>query len=299
LTLDQLKYFYEAARFQHVGKAAKFVHISPSAVSAAISTLESEFGCLLFNRTGKSIVLTEAGKRLRDEAEKLFDHVHAIKGTIQDKPALLRGHYRLGASHFLASHYLARAWSGLQNHHPELLGDISSLPTAQVLREVVSGTLDLALCFSPIQHPELNQIHLYRGQLLVAVRNGHPILKVRGKKAISELSNFPAVIHKGQPGVELCEAHPIFARYGILPKIHFSFDSDACAIERVVTSSSWTMIPDIVANAYSKRVKLITHPPDWDAPFFVALVSRKDRATNPAIEAIRLQLENLFARDKI
>lgn len=296
MTLDQLKYFYEAAKFQHVGKAAKFVHISPSAISAAIASLESEFDCKLFERPGKSIILTEAGKKLKDEAERLFDQVQSIRGTIQAKPGLLRGHYRLGASHFLATHFLVRTWSELLNHHPELSGDINSLPTAQVLREVVSGVLDLALCFSPFHHPELKQNELYHGKLVVVVRHGHPILKLDSKKAMSELNRLPAVIHKGQPGVELCEAHPIFARYGIAPQIRLSFDSDACAIERVASSNSWSLIPDLVAQSYSKQVKAIRHPSDWNASYFVALVFRSDRERTATVQAVQTQLEVLFAK---
>lgn len=291
MTLDQLRYFHEAARFQHVGKAAKFVHISPSAISAAVAALESELNCRLFDRIGKSIVLTAAGRKLKDEAERLIEHIATIKGAIQGTPGLVRGHYRLGASHFLASHCLTRAWSELQNQHTELTGEICSLPTAQALRELVSGALDLALCFSPFQHPELKQTEIYRGRLVVAVRAGHPLLKLPGRKAIARLSDFPAVIHKGQPGVELCEAHPIFARYGITPQIRLSFDSDACAVERVVSSDSWTMIPDLVAQAFSKQLKTIRHPLDWDASYLVALVFRNDREKNPIIQAVRLQLQ--------
>lgn len=296
MTLDQLRYFYEAARFQHVGKAAKLVHISPSAISAAIAALESELDCKLFDRMGRSVVLTETGRRLKDEAEKLFDQVAGIKTMIRSEAGQLRGDYRLGASHFLASHALARVWSELQNDHPELNGEISSLPTAHLLRELITGALDLALCFSPFQHPELKQIEVYRGQLVVAVRTGHPLLKAKGKKAVMGLSDFPAVIHKGQPGVELCEAHPIFARYGITPQIRLSFDSDACAIERVVSSDSWTMVPDLVAKAYSKEVKTISHPADWDASYFATLVFRNDREKNPVIQAVRSELVKLLTK---
>lgn len=299
MTLDQLRYFYEAARFQHVGKASKFVHISPSAISAAIASLESELECRLFDRVGKSIVLTDTGARLKDEAEKLFEQIAAVKGRIHGKSGQLRGSYRLGASHFLAPHCLTKAWSRLQNEHPALTGEIRSLPTAQVVRELVTGALDFGLCFSPFRHPELQQIEIYRGRLVVAVRAGHPLLKLKGRKSIIGLADFPAVIHKGQPGIELCEAHPIFARYGVSPRIRLTFDSDACAVERVISSDSWTLIPDLVAQAYSKRVKLVSHPSDWDAVYVVALVFRNDRENKPIIQAIRERLEALFLKNKI
>lgn len=294
MTLDQLRYFYEAARFQHVGKAAKFVHISPSAISAAISSLESELECRLFDRVGKSILLTDTGSRLKDEAEKLLDRVSGFKSMLRGGVEQLRGHYRLGASPFLAAHILTRAWSKLQNENPELNGEISSLPTALALRELLTGALDFALCFSPFQHPELRQIEIYRGRLVVAVRPGHPLLKTTGKRAVMGLSEFPAVLHKGLPGVDLCEAHPIFARYGITPKIRLAFDNDACAIERVTSSDSWALIPDVVAKAHSKEVKSLSHPTDWDASYFVALAYRTGRERIPVVQAVRSELQRLL-----
>ena len=161
MTLDQLRYFHEAARYQHVGRAARFVRISPSAISAAIAALESELHCRLFERVGKSIVLTDTGRRLKAEAAKLFDQVAGLKAAVQGRADQLRGHYRLGASHFLAP-VLARAWSELQNAQPELDADLCALPTAQVRRELVAGTLDFGLCFSPLAHPELGALELQK-----------------------------------------------------------------------------------------------------------------------------------------
>lgn len=296
MTLDQIKYFYEAARFQHVGKAAKFIHISPSAISTAIASLEAELECRLFDRVGKSIVVTDAGRRLKEEAGKLFDHVAAMRGKISGEVGQLRGNYRIGASHFLASRCLTPIWSEIQNRHPKLSAELCSLSTIQVIREVVSGTLDLGVCFSPFRHPELKQDELYRGLLVVAVREKHPLLKPRGKKAILRLNDFPAVIHKDRPGVDICETHPIFARYGVTPQIRLLFDSDACAIESIVSSDSWTMIPDLVAQTYSTRVRTLHRPSDWDATFSVALVYRKDRETNPVVQAVRLQLKKFLSK---
>ena len=122
---------------------------------------------------------------------------------------------------------------------------------------------------------------------MVALRAGHPLLRRTGSAAIQGLNDLPAVIHKGQPGVELCEAHPIFARYGISPRIRLSFDSDSCAIERVVTSDSWTLIPDLVARAHSRQIKVLRPPVDWDAQYSVSLVFRRDREHNPILPTLR------------
>jgi LysR family transcriptional regulator, transcriptional activator of the cysJI operon len=298
VTLDQLKYFYEAARFQHVGKAAKSVHISPSAISAAIASLESELRCKLFDRQSKSIILTEQGKCLRDEAEKVFSQISKMKEAIQGQAMELSGKFRLGASHFLSVCFLSKAWSQLQNQHSALVGEVCSLPTSQVLAELVSGTLDFGLCFSPFRHPDLEQIELYRGRLVVVVQNNHPLLK-SGKgtrSSLMRLTKFPAAIHKGQPGVDLCEAHPIFERYGVVPQIRFLFDNDFCAVERVVSSESWAMIPDLVAKTFTQKIQAISLPGDWDASYSVSLVFRRQKENSSVLGAVRAQLVELLSK---
>src|SRR5258706_939554 len=106
MTLDQLRYFLAAARFEHVGRAARSVAISPSAVSTAISALEAELGCQLFRREAKSIILNDQGKYLRAELEAVFDHLSTIRKNLQGAAVSIQGTYRLCASHPLATRAL-------------------------------------------------------------------------------------------------------------------------------------------------------------------------------------------------
>ena len=296
MTLDQLKYFYEAARFQHVGKGAKAASISPSAISASIAAIEHELGVQLFDRVGKSIFLTDAGKRLQCEAEILLDQFKGIKLKVTGIETKLDGHFRLGASHYLASQVLTKAWSALQNEHVKLIGEISSLPTSTVISDVVSGALDFGLCFSPFQHPELHIEEIYQGQLQVAMRANHPLMKLKlnPSKHIKLLSNYPAVIHKAHVGVDICEHHPVFDQFGVEVKPAFLFDSDACAIEKLIHSDAWGLIPDLVVRHYSKKITSMKTPTHWNAPYTVSFVMRRERVKNGVFlkmkEAISMQL---------
>lgn len=296
MTLEQLRYFYEAAKFQHVGKAAQFVHISPSSISSAISAIEEEIGAPLFDRVGKSISLTETGKRLQTESAHLLDQFQSLKLRVTGSDEDLRGHYRLGGSHFLATHVLTDSWNRLQEDYPKLVGEISSLPTAQVISEVVSGQLDFGLCFSPFRHPEVAIEELHQGQLVLAVKNQHPLLQKSAGEAFKALADFPAVIHKGRPGVDLCEDHPIFDQYGIEPDVKFLFDNDDCAIQKVTRSEAWTMLPDVIVEHFSKKMKQINLPKQWSAPYTIALIFRKDRGSpvilKKLLESLKLTLKS-------
>ena len=65
MTLDQLQIFIAVAEREHVTRAADALGLAPPSVSAAVASLEREFGTKLFHRVGRGIALTEGGKLVR------------------------------------------------------------------------------------------------------------------------------------------------------------------------------------------------------------------------------------------
>ena len=61
MTLDQLQIFIAVAEREHVTRAADALGLAPPSVSAAVASLEREFGTKLFHRVGRGIVVTEEG----------------------------------------------------------------------------------------------------------------------------------------------------------------------------------------------------------------------------------------------
>src|SRR5262249_13048655 len=61
VTLDQLKIFIAVAEREHITRAASALGLAPPSVSAAVASLEREFGTKLFHRVGRGIVVTEGG----------------------------------------------------------------------------------------------------------------------------------------------------------------------------------------------------------------------------------------------
>jgi DNA-binding transcriptional LysR family regulator len=294
MTFDQFRYFLETSKFQHVGKAAKSLHISPSAVSTAIAALEDELGCKLFERKGQGIQLTEKGHALRVRIEKLLDQVSEIRLAMSEKELQLSGSYRVGASHFLATNYLTQAWMSVQKKHPALSIELSSMATAHVIENVLSGALDAGLCFSPYRHPDLRFFPLKEGELKVAARTGHPLFKKKRGDIFKALSEFPASIHKAIPGVDICEDHPMFEKFGITPKIHSLWDNDATAVEILEHSDSWSLLPDIVIKQYRTSIQALDMSSGWDAPFSIALIVRAHRSENPFLLLLRDELLKLL-----
>src|SRR3546814_10149610 len=90
MTLDQLRIFVAVAEREHVTQAARALNLTQSAVSAAIATLEDRHGAHLFDRVGRGIALTEAGRAFLPEARAVLARVEDRKST------------RLHSSHYSA-----------------------------------------------------------------------------------------------------------------------------------------------------------------------------------------------------
>lgn len=272
MKLDQLLQFVEAAKHEHLGKAAKFVHVSPGAISHSIAALEEEFGKELFVKRGKRIHLTEHGKLLAEKAQRLLNEADAIRDALSSDKLELRGHFRLAGAHTLSAKYLSPAWAYIQNKNQQLTGEIFTRRSSEVISGIIAGEFDVGLCFSPQTHIDIASKVLSFGQLQVVVKKGHPLAEISAKKWVQQISSFPATLPKAFQGVDVCESHPMFQKYGILVnKPTCLIDSYELAIEMVAHSNSWSLIPDCFISE-DKRLKALEIPEGWNAPYEIAAV---------------------------
>lgn len=282
MKFDQLQYFVETARRQHIGQAARFLNISPSAISHSIAALEEEFGRTLFEKMGRQIKLTQHGKLLLDRAEFLLTEAGRIREELASENSSMRGHYRLAATHTLCSEFLTPVWMKIQHEHPALTATLHSLRSGEVLARVGSGEVDLGICFSPQSGPNHEQEVLHQGRLVLCFGKKHPFLKDR---RIEDLDRYPCIAALAAQGIENCENHPAFQKLRLQPKITNMFDSYDVAIKALTHSNTWTLLPDFLA--YSHRNEIETYiPRGWDADYKIVAVWPKFRIRTQALDHV-------------
>src|ERR1017187_10977040 len=92
---DSLRTFREVARVEHLGRASETLQQDPATVSRKIARLEEEVGVPLFERIGRSIRLTQAGKRFVGRAERLLsdlrEAVADAEGGVAAESGAVRG----------------------------------------------------------------------------------------------------------------------------------------------------------------------------------------------------------------
>lgn len=291
MKIDQLTYFLETAKTQHIGKASKAMNISSSAISHSISTLEEELGVKLFEKQGKYIFLTPFGKKFAEKAEPILLQLGNLKAEMQSDDIKPSGHYKVGASHGLANHWVSRALYGFQKNNPDVHFELLSLRSAQIVEQVSSGELDIGICFSPTESPKLQAIKIKIEPLCIAVSSKNPILKLSLKKQITELSQLNALSPKAFQGIEVCEDHPALRKEKIIVNTKIIYDSYDVAAEIIAMSSYWGLLPKIICERYGLK---IISPDGFKAEASITAVIPKHRPLNRFMQSWVNSLKQTF-----
>ena len=98
MELRQLRYVEAVARHRHFTRAADELHVAQSALSHQVRRLEAELGTELFERTSRTVVVTEAGEAVARRARSMLAEVDGIRGEVDELRGLVRGRVSVGAT---------------------------------------------------------------------------------------------------------------------------------------------------------------------------------------------------------
>lgn len=143
LDIDQLRAFVTIATTGSFTRTGELLGRTQSAISLQIKRLESSLDCSLFDRTGRSIRLTENGERFLVEAERILDaHDNAWKRLANP---VLTGHVRLGCTEEFAAVHLGNVLGSFQYAHPGVQLEIYVEPSQSLRDGVNEGRFDVVL----------------------------------------------------------------------------------------------------------------------------------------------------------
>ncbi|WP_116082150.1 LysR family transcriptional regulator [Tropicimonas sp. IMCC34011] len=140
-SLRVLKTFLCVARSGSMSAAADEVALTPAAVSLQIRSLEDDLGQVLFDRVGRTIILTATGHRLRSQCEQILGIYEQMK---ESNGSEVRGELSIGAVASTVG-LLAVATLDLRNRYPELKITPDLNYSGDLSMQVMEGELDAAL----------------------------------------------------------------------------------------------------------------------------------------------------------
>lgn len=186
MELHQLRYFAKVAELGHFTHAAEACHVSQPSLSQAIAKLERELGQPLFQRLGRSVRLTDAGKQFRTRVTQILAQLDAAKASVSDDPDA--GRVVVAAIPTVAPYLLPPVLSAFAKECPRAEVEVIEETTTNVLRLMTDGELDLAVVALPIQQAGLHVEPILTEDLLAVLPSDHP-LAVKARVTMRELAN--------------------------------------------------------------------------------------------------------------
>lgn len=170
MTLEQLRIFVGVAERQHVTRAAEALNITQSAASAAVAALEARHGVPLFNRVGRGIELTEAGRMFLDEARAVLGRAASAEQALADYAGLKRGTLRLVASQTIASYWLPAKLATFHDRHPAITVELTIDNSEGAAARVLSGAAELGFVEGIVDEPVLAHWPIASDQMVLVGR---------------------------------------------------------------------------------------------------------------------------------
>jgi DNA-binding transcriptional LysR family regulator len=249
----QLETFLAVATYGGFHRAAGALRISQPAVSARISTLEESLGTRLFEREHGKFSLSLAGKALRPHAEQLLRQVAIARQAVHEMHPIAGGALPIAASLSICTYLLPEVLKKYQESHPNVIVSVRSGNSAQVLKMVLDGEVDLGIARS-LNHPEVETIQLRDDPLILVGHPGHPAL-ARRKLRLEELESMPIISYdRGSSDWTLMNG--LFRRDGLLPNIVLEVETIEACKRMVLRKLGLAFLPQIAVVDELRRGKL-------------------------------------------
>ena len=189
-----LQAFISVAENASFSAAADALHLTQPAVSKRIASLEAELNNRLFDRIGRQIQLTEAGRALLPRAQSIINEVQDSQRAISNLSSSVAGQLHIGTSHHVGLHRLPPVLRNYNQSFPDVELDMQFLDSEQACKAVLHGDLELGIVTLPPDNTDpLTLIPLWNDPLHIVTSKDHPLATATNIQ-LQSLANHPAIL---------------------------------------------------------------------------------------------------------
>lgn len=174
MEVRQLRYVCAIADAGNFSRAAERCQITQPSLSQQIMKLEKDLGVKLFDRLGRSVRLTEAGRAFLPHARAILGQMEVARTSVADKNADLRGSVAVGVIPTVAPYLMPSYTAAFAKKYPEAKLRIVEDTTAALVEGLRDLSIDLAILALPLRYKDLDLFPLRTEPLFAALRRGDP-----------------------------------------------------------------------------------------------------------------------------
>jgi DNA-binding transcriptional LysR family regulator len=283
MELRHLRYFIAAAETENVSRAALKLHVSQPGLSRQIRDLEEELGFALFERSAKSVRLTQAGRTFLAEARAVLQRADEAVTRARAIATGGRSELHVGYAPSPTVRIVPATLRAFQGQMPKVRVRLHDLSTEEMLVGVREGKLQMALVVRP-NRAMLRGLHfeeLTREAMCLAVPPGHALARLRSA-TLAQAVREPLVAFTQKDYPEYHEyLEAMFAPIKAKLRIAEEHDSSASLIAAIESGAGVAVVPQSFSCSAGPRLKLIPLSPTPE-PIVIGAVWSKHGLTPTA-----------------
>ncbi|MRH41061.1 LysR family transcriptional regulator [Aquibacillus halophilus] len=227
----QLLAFITVAEKRNFTRAAESLHLTQSAITLSIKSLEKKYNVKLLDRTNKYVRLTKAGEIVYFHGKEILGGYQQIERLIDELSNSASGSLFIGSSLTFGEYILPRLIAEFNQLYPKIQPDISIRNSTRVLTQLERGELDLGIIEGKIENSKLTIQAFAEDEMLIILPTQHP-LAPKNEIDLMELKQETWIIREEGSGTRQA-LERLFVENGFTPKVTRTFGSSQIIKESV------------------------------------------------------------------
>jgi len=270
MEISELKAFVAVAEQGSFSLAANELHLTQPAISKRISQLEAGLNCQLFDRIGRQVALTEAGRDLLPRAQRILLEMEDMRRAMSSRTGEVTGTLKIGTSHHIGLHRLPPILKQFARRYPQVTLDIQFIDSEMAFDLVMQGKLELGIVTLPPEgNGGLTSLPVWQDPLAFMVGPEHPLAR-HGAIELQALADHQAILPSMSTFTRRI-VEGLFRQYDL--QIEVPISTNYLETIKMMTSIGlgWTVLPatmldeevealPIVDVALSRTLGVVYHP---------------------------------------
>lgn len=222
-TLHQLKVFEATARHGSFTRAAEELFLTQPTVSIQVKQLTKAIGLPLFEQIGKRLYLTQAGQKLLETCQNIFDGLDQFEMAVADLKGMKQGQLRIAAI-TTAKYFVPRLLGPFCQQYPGIDIALKVTNHQQIQERMANNEDDLYIVSDPPDQPDLKSYSFLPNPLVVIAPQTHPLVD-KANIPITALNDEPFIMR--EPGSGTRQAvQKLFAKHKVNVRVRLELGSN-------------------------------------------------------------------------
>ncbi|WP_072348038.1 MULTISPECIES: transcriptional regulator CynR [unclassified Pseudomonas] len=274
-----VQYFLAVAEHLSFTKAAAALHVSQPALSQQVRQLEESLGAQLFDRSGRTTRLTDAGDVYLLYARRAYQQLREAKRAIHDVSDLTRGSLRLAVTPTFTTYLVGPVIEAFHSRYPKITLNLKEISQERIEELLLAGELDAGIAFDEINTPNIDAVPLLNETLALVVSRKHRLAEERSI-GLQDL-NAESLILLSPEFATREQIDRYFRTHAIHPQVQMEANALGAVIEIVRRTNLSTLLPAKIALAHDDLVAIALEPERLQRT--AVLMRRKDAFQSAAM----------------